>query len=98
MTAPIDPREAPLAPAATAQLIRALFGSQLACARQLGFSDRQVRYWCQSGAPPHVRAVLRDMRDNGLSFQTARKRLRKNRGRRKIVTASDGSRFEEART
>jgi 23S rRNA A1618 N6-methylase RlmF len=71
-----------LSPLGTKRLIKSLFGSQLAAARALHFSERNVRYWCMFGAPLHVGKVLRRMRDEGLSVRTARQLLRQNRERR----------------
>jgi hypothetical protein len=66
------------------RLIVKIFGSQLACARALGFSDRQVRYWCSSGAPPHVELALTRLQDGVVNIRGARRILRTKRGRRVI--------------
>jgi hypothetical protein len=71
-----------LTPLGTKRLIKSLFGSQLAAARQLGFTERAVRYWCFYGAPLHVGKVLRRVRDGEITAKTARLLLRRQLERR----------------
>jgi len=63
--------------------INTLFGSQLEAARQLGFSDRTVRYWIAANqAPPHVEKILQRLLKNEISVRHARRILRTQRERR----------------
>ena len=68
-------------------LLIELFDSQLNAARKLHFSERNVRYWCQSGAPLHVMSALRRLQAGEISLRWARqlmqRRRRRDNGRRR---------------
>ena len=82
----------------TRRLIDSLFGSQLGAARQLHFSDRAVRWWCQFGAPPHIMAVLNRYEAGEISLTWARKLMvRRKRRPSAPATGSDGRRSNNSR-
>jgi len=66
----------------TKGLLRKVFGSQEAAARELGYNPRTVRYWCAFGSPPHVHHVLRDLAAGAITVDVARMRLREERSKR----------------
>ena len=63
-------------------VLEKLFGSQMEAARRLGYHERTVRYWCEFGAPPHVKQGLRDYASGLINLATLKLRLRRDRTRR----------------
>jgi hypothetical protein len=67
------------------RLLDALFHSQSEAARELGFSDRQVRNWCRAGMPPHVELILSRLSAGEITIKHARRILRTRRQRRRLT-------------